>query len=143
VTTPGRVELERALELHPWVGMAYGRPFVLWALGHVALAEGDVDARRRAVDRVARRRPSSAATSTASPARWRSLRRSRWPGTRRVGGAAARCGSRTRDLTEERLGADRYATEHAQGERLPTEALVGDVAPDDDAAAPGGDPVDA
>lgn len=39
-----RVKLERALDLHPWVGMAYGRPFVLWVLGHVALEERDVDA---------------------------------------------------------------------------------------------------
>jgi ATP/maltotriose-dependent transcriptional regulator MalT len=37
-----RADLERALALHPWVGMAYGRPFVLWALAHAALGEGDL-----------------------------------------------------------------------------------------------------
>ena len=31
---------ERGLELHDWTGLIHGRPFALWGLGHVALAEG-------------------------------------------------------------------------------------------------------
>jgi predicted ATPase/DNA-binding SARP family transcriptional activator len=153
---------EAALDLHDWVGLAYGRPFGLWGLGHLALAAGDVP--RAAglqtaslTDAVERGDRDAVATALEGLAAAELARDAPIRAARLLGAAAVRRRAmgapepivtraharRTRDLTEERLGADRYATEHAQGERLPTEALVGDVAPDDDAAAPGGDPVDA
>ena len=38
-----RAALERALALHAWTGLGFGRPFVLWGLGHLDMAAGDLE----------------------------------------------------------------------------------------------------
>ena len=45
-----RADLGRALGLHAWTGLGFGRPFVLWGLGHLDLAAGAV---QQAVERYA------------------------------------------------------------------------------------------
>ncbi len=42
-----RERWEHALSLHHWTGFAYGRPFALWGLGHLALQDGDAAAAAR------------------------------------------------------------------------------------------------
>jgi len=37
-----RERWQEALSLHDWTGFAYGRPFGLWGLGHLALQDGDL-----------------------------------------------------------------------------------------------------
>jgi hypothetical protein len=153
---------EAALDLHDWVGLAFGRPFGLWGLGHLALAEGDVPLAARLQtaslsDAVERGDRDAVATALEGLAAAELARDAPIRAARLLGAAATRRRAmgapepiitraharRTRDRTEERLGADRYATEHARGERLSTETLLEDVAPSGGDVAPGGDALDA
>jgi predicted ATPase/DNA-binding SARP family transcriptional activator len=138
-----RVEFERALELHPWVGMAHGRPFVLWALAHVALAEGDVaraaerstealaDALERSdLDGVACALEVAAAVALARDQLAAAARLLGAAGGRRSSMEApaplisADLADATRVAVRERLGEERFAVEQEAGATMGLEELV-------------------
>jgi ATP/maltotriose-dependent transcriptional regulator MalT len=138
-----RVEFERALELHPWVGMAHGRPFVLWALAHVALAEGDVArAAERSTEALAdaleRRDLDGIACALEVAAAVALAREEAALAARLLGGAGGRRSSMeapaplisadyaeaTRVAVRERLGEERFAVEQQAGATMGLEELV-------------------